>query len=42
MKQTSRTTEQLIRMLRDSEGLMIEEACRQHEISPASYHRWKA
>ena len=42
MKKTRRTTEQIIRILRDSEGLSVDEACRKHEISSPTYHRWKA
>ena len=42
MKETRRTTEQIIRILRDSEGLSVDEACRKHEISAPTYHRWKA
>ena len=42
MKKTRLTTEQIIRILRESEGLNVEEACRKHEISAPTYHRWKA
>ena len=42
MKKTRKTTEQIIRILRDSEGLSVEEACHKHEISAATFHRWKA
>jgi len=42
MKKTRRTTEQIIRILRESEGLSVDEACRKHEISAPTYHRWKA
>ena len=38
MKKTRRTTEQIIRILRDSEGLSVDEACRKHEISAPTYH----
>lgn len=41
MKKSRRTTEQIIRLLRESEGLTVEEACRAHNMSPATYHRWK-
>ena len=41
MKKSRRSTEQIIRILRESEGLTVEEACRQHNMSPATYHRWK-
>lgn len=42
MKKTRRTTEQIIRILRESEGISVDETCRKHEISAATYHRWKA
>jgi putative transposase len=42
MKKTRKTTEQIIRILRDSEGLSVDEACRKHQISAPTYHRWKA
>ncbi|MEM7790151.1 MAG: transposase [Verrucomicrobiota bacterium] len=42
MKKTRRTTEQIIRILRASKGLSVDEACRRHEISVPTYHRWKA
>ncbi len=42
MKKTRRTTEQIIRILRESEGLSVDEAYRKHEISAPTYHRWKA
>jgi putative transposase len=42
MKKTRRTTEQIIRILRESEGLSVDEAWRKHEISAPTYHRWKA
>ncbi|XOV69902.1 MAG: transposase [Verrucomicrobiota bacterium] len=42
MKKTRRSTEQIIRILRDSEGLSVDEACRRHELSTPTYHRWKA
>jgi putative transposase len=42
MKKTRRTTEQIIRILRESEGLSVDEACRKHEISAPTYHRWIA
>ncbi|MGF1450937.1 MAG: transposase [Opitutales bacterium] len=31
----------MIRILRENEGLKVEAACRQHNISPATCHRWK-
>ncbi len=42
MKKTRRTTEQIIRILRESEGMNVDEITRKHEISAATYHRWKA
>ena len=42
MKKTRRTTEQIIRILRESEGLKVEDACRKHSVSTQTYHRWKA
>ena len=39
MKKSRRTTEQIIRILRESEGLKVEEACRAYNMSPATYHR---
>ena len=42
MKKTRRTTEQIIRILRESEELSVDEACRKHGISAPTYHRWKA
>ncbi len=42
MKKTRKPTEQIIRILRDSEGLSVEEAGRKHGISAPTYHRWKA
>lgn len=42
MKKTRRSTEEIIRILRESEGLKVEEACRIHGISQPTYHRWKA
>jgi putative transposase len=42
MKKTRRSPEQIIRILRDSEGLSVDEACRRHEIGAPTYHRWKA
>ncbi len=42
MKKTRKTTEQIIRILRDSEGLSVEDACQKHEISAATFHRWKS
>ncbi|MGF1453587.1 MAG: transposase [Opitutales bacterium] len=42
MKKTRHSTEQSIRILRESEGLKVEEACRRHNISSPTFHRWKA
>jgi putative transposase len=42
MKKARRTTEKIIRILRDSEGLSVNEACRRYEISATTYHLWKA
>ena len=41
MKKRRRSTEEIIRILRESEGLTVDEACRAHNMSPATYHRWK-
>ncbi|MGE9294061.1 MAG: transposase [Puniceicoccales bacterium] len=41
MKRGRRSTEEIIRILRASEGLNVEDACREHGISPATYHRYK-
>jgi len=41
MKKGRRSTEQIIRILRESEGLSVEEACRQHGISQPTFHRYK-
>lgn len=43
MKKTRRTTEQIIRILRDAEasGMRTEEVCRTHNISAHTYYRWK-
>ena len=44
MKKTRRTTEQIIRILRDAEGeqLKTEEVCRKYSISAQTYYRWKS
>lgn len=43
MKKTRRTTEQIIRMLREADtGLRTEEICRKHNISAQSFYRWKS
>jgi putative transposase len=42
MKQKRHSTEAIIRILRDGDsGKGIEELCREHNISPQTYHRWK-
>ena len=41
MKKGRRSTEQIIRILRESEGLSLDEACRQHGISQPTFHRYK-
>jgi len=41
MKKGRRSTEQIIRILRESEGLSVDEACRKHGISQPTYHRYK-
>ena len=43
MKKTRRTTEQIIRILRDAQasGMKSEEVCRTHNISAHTYYRWK-
>jgi putative transposase len=44
VKKTRRTTEQIIRILRDAEvsGKKTEEVCRINNISAQSYYRWKS
>ena len=42
MKKTRRTTEQIIRIQRESEGMSVDEIGRKQEISTATYHRWDA
>jgi len=41
MKKLRRKTEEIIRILRDSEGLSVDQACRKHGISQPTYHRYK-
>lgn len=41
MKKGRRSTEQIIRILRESEGLSVDEACRKHGISQPTFHRYK-
>ena len=44
MKKTRHTTERIIRILREAEvsERSNEEICRQHNISPQTYYRWKS
>jgi putative transposase len=44
VKKTRRTTEQIIRILRDAEtsGRKTEEVCRTHNISAQTFYRWKS
>ena len=44
MKKTHHTTEQIIRILREAEaaGQSHEEICRQNNISPQTFSRWKS
>lgn len=44
MKKTHHTTEQIIRILREAEstGQNNEAVCRQHNISPQTFYRWKS
>jgi putative transposase len=44
MKKSKHTTEQIIRILReaDATGRSNEEICRQHNISPQTFYRWKS
>ena len=42
MKQKQHSTEAIIRILRQSEGdETVEAICREHNISKATFHRWK-
>lgn len=41
MKRGRRKTEDIIRILRDSEGLSVDETCRKHGISQATFSRYK-
>ena len=42
MKQKQHSTEEIIRILRQSEeDQTIEDLCREHNISKATFHRWK-
>ena len=44
MKQTRHTTENIIRILRESEaaGLPTDEVCRRRNISRQTYYRWRS
>ena len=44
MKKTRRTTEQIIRILREAKasGKKAEEVCRTNNISAQTYYRWKS
>ena len=43
MKKTRRTTEQIIRILREADtGLRVEDICRKHNISSQSFYRWRS
>ena len=42
MKQKQHSTEEIIRILRQAEeDQTIEDLCREHNISKATFHRWK-
>ena len=42
MKKTRRTTEQIIRILREADtGLSAEELCRKHGISSQTFYLWR-
>ncbi|WP_425499882.1 transposase [Cerasicoccus maritimus] len=41
MKKGHRSTEQIIRILRTSEGMKVGEACREHGMSTETYYCWK-
>lgn len=41
MKKGRRSPEQIIRILRASEGMKVEDACREHGMSTQTYYRWK-
>lgn len=43
MKKSQFTEEQIIGILKKGEaGVKVEDLCREHGISAATYHRWKA
>ena len=42
MKQKQHSTEEIIRILRQAEeDQTVEDLCREHNISEATFHRWK-
>ena len=41
MKQGRKKAEEIIRIIRDSEGLTNDEACRKHGVSQTTFRRWK-
>jgi len=42
MKQKQHSTEEIIRILREAEeDQTVEDVCREHNISQATFHRWK-
>ena len=42
MKQKQHSTEEIIRILRQAEeDQTVEDVCREHHISKATFHRWK-
>ena len=42
MKQKRRSTEEIIRILRQADGgRSIREVCREHNVSEVTFHRWK-
>ena len=42
MKQKQHSTEEIIRILRQAEeDYTVEDLCREHNISKATFHRWK-
>ena len=42
MKQKQHSTAEIIRLLRQGEsGRPVEDLCREHNISKATFHRWR-
>ena len=41
MKKGRTKTEEIIRILRASEGMRVDDICREYGISAPTYHRWK-